>query len=142
MVHFFNILYNSYNYRIYIACTSLPMYWFFPESCKTSADVEIHQRSLEGVAREKLFKVMTPEYLFSEESDYNDNGDFRHFIVRRLAWQKGTFKTLKEKSEAKHKDNLTPQHRGQFRNRRVLDIAPKRTAPDDCPKFIHREDED
>lgn len=45
----------------------------------------VKEEALEGAAREKLIKVMTPEYLSSEESDYDDNGDFRHFIVRRLA---------------------------------------------------------
>lgn len=102
----------------------------------------VKEEVLEGAAREKLIKVMTPEYLSSEESDYDDNGDFRHFIVRRLAWQKGSFKTLKDKLEAQHKENLSPQHRRQLRNRKIMDIPSKRTAPEDCPKFIHREDED
>lgn len=102
----------------------------------------VKEEALEGVAREKIAKVMTPEYLSSEESDYDDNGEFRHFIVRRLAWQKQTFKTLKDKLEAKHKENLSPQHRRQLRSRRILTIPSKRTAPEDCPKFIRREDED
>lgn len=96
----------------------------------------VKEEVLEGAAREKLIKVMTPEYLSSEESDYDD------FIVRRLAWQKGSFKTLKDKLEAQHKENLSPQHRRQLRNRKIMDIPSKRTAPEDCPKFIHREDED
>lgn len=96
----------------------------------------------EGVTNKKLVKVMTLEYWSSEKSDYDDNGDFRHFIVQRLVWQKQTFKTLKDKLEAKHKENLSPQHRRQLRSRRILTIPSKRTASEDCPKFIRREDED
>uniref|UniRef100_A0A8W8MGC9 Uncharacterized protein n=1 Tax=Magallana gigas TaxID=29159 RepID=A0A8W8MGC9_MAGGI len=74
-----------------------------PESCRTLILRSMKEEAPEGVTKEKLVKVMTPEYLSSEESDFDDNGDFRHFIVRRLAWQKQTFKTLKDKLETKHK---------------------------------------
>uniref|UniRef100_A0A8W8MNW8 Uncharacterized protein n=1 Tax=Magallana gigas TaxID=29159 RepID=A0A8W8MNW8_MAGGI len=63
-------------------------------------------------------------------------------VAREKLAKKQTFKTLKDKLEAKHKENLSPQHRRQLRSRRILDIPSKRTALEDCPKFIRREDED
>ncbi|XP_062605106.1 uncharacterized protein LOC134266916 [Saccostrea cucullata] len=86
--------------------------------------------------RSKLMEVMTPEYLSSEESEEDEGGNFLHFKVRRLPWQRETFQRLKDKLEEAHKESLTPQHKRQLKKRVIDEDFSSRTAPDDCPKFV------
>lgn len=97
--------------------------------------------ALQGLKREKVMKVLTPDYLSSEESDINEEGEFQHFNVRRLPWQNERFRELKDKLEEVHKARLSPQHQRQLKARRVSMVPSKRKAPEDCPKFVRREEE-
>ncbi|XP_061190542.1 uncharacterized protein LOC133198468 [Saccostrea echinata] len=86
----------------------------------------LKDEALQGMEKDKLLKVMTPEYLSSEESEVDEDGEFRHFSVRRLPWQKDSFRALKDKLEATRVKKLTPQHRRQMKTRVILEI----------PKFV------
>ncbi len=53
-------------------------------------------------------KVFTRDYMSSEESEEDEAGEFSHFSVRLLPWQKEPFQTLKDRLEEIHKESLTP----------------------------------
>lgn len=57
--------------------------------------------------REKAIKVLTADHMSSEESEDDETGEFSHFNVRRLPWQKESFKTLKDDLEKIHQESLT-----------------------------------
>lgn len=101
----------------------------------------LKEDSLQGLNRDKVMKVLTPDYLSSEESDVDEQGDFQQFIVRRLPWQNERFQALKDKLEEVHKARLSPQHRRQLKARHVSMVPSKRQAPEDCPKFVRREED-
>ena len=90
-----------------------------------------------AISREKLLKVMEPEYLSEEESDLDEIGN-SFFKVRRFRWQRDTFRELKDHLEEVHRDQLTPQHQGQLKKREVMERFSSRGAPEDCPKFVRR----
>lgn len=58
--------------------------------------------------KERVIKVFTGDYMSSEESEEDEAGEFSHFSVRRLPWQKEAFQTLKDRLEEIHKESLTP----------------------------------
>ena len=51
--------------------------------------------------------MMEPECLSEEESDVDEDGKCI-FKVRRLRWQRDTFRELKDYIEEVHRDQLTP----------------------------------
>ena len=97
----------------------------------------VKEEALHGISRDKLLKVMEPEYLSSEESDLDEDGN-SFFKVRRLRWQRDTFRELKDHLEDVHREQLTPQHQAQLKKREVVERFSSRGAPEDCPKFVKR----
>lgn len=91
--------------------------------------------------REKVIKCLTADYMSSEESEEDEAGEFSHFNVRRLPWQKESFKTLKDDLEKIHQESLTPQHRRQLKKRKKSTTPSRRKAPEGCPKFVRREED-
>ena len=54
----------------------------------------VKEEALHGISRDKLLlKVMESEYLSSEESDLDEDGN-SFFKVRRLRWLRDTFREL------------------------------------------------
>nr|XP_022287035.1 uncharacterized protein LOC111099855 [Crassostrea virginica] len=97
----------------------------------------VKEEALHGISRDKLLKVMESEYLSSEESDLDEDGN-SFFKVRRLRWQRDTFRELKDHLEYVHRDQLTPQYQAQLKKREVVERFSSRGAPEDCPKFVRR----
>lgn len=91
--------------------------------------------------REKAIKVLTADHMSSEESEEDETGEFSHFNVRRLPWQKESFKTLKDDLEKIHQESLTPQHRRQLKKRKQSTTPLRRKAPEGCAKFVRREED-
>ncbi|XP_062578116.1 uncharacterized protein LOC134240013 [Saccostrea cucullata] len=77
----------------------------------------LKDEALQGMDKEKLLKVMTPDYLSSEESEMDEDGEVKHFV---------------DQLEEARVQRLTPQHKRQMKKRVVLDIPSKRlkTVPD------------
>ncbi|XP_062613914.1 uncharacterized protein LOC134275667 [Saccostrea cucullata] len=107
------------------------------QSLKTAKDDK-----LEGLDKKKLASVLSPEYMSSEESDVDSEGVFVSFKVRRLPWQTEAFKKVKDNLEEAHKSKLSPQHLRQVKKRRVVELPSMRPAPQGCPGFILREEEE
>ena len=92
---------------------------------------------LKSISRDKPLDMMEPENLSSEESDVDEDGN-GFFKVRRLRWQRDTFRELKDHLEEVRRDQLTPQHQGQLK-REVMERFSSRGAPEGCPKFVRRQ---
>uniref|UniRef100_K1QFW0 Uncharacterized protein n=1 Tax=Magallana gigas TaxID=29159 RepID=K1QFW0_MAGGI len=58
--------------------------------------------------KKKVMKVFTGDYMSSEDSEEDEAGEFSHFCVRRMPWQKEAFQNLKDRLEEIHKESLTP----------------------------------
>lgn len=69
--------------------------------------------------KEKVMKLFTADYMSSEENEEDDAGEFSHFNVRRLPWQKEVFQSLKDRLEEIHKENLIPQHKQQLKKKKL-----------------------
>lgn len=91
--------------------------------------------------KERVIKVFTGDYMSSEESEEDEAGEFSHFSVRRLPWQKEAFQTLKDRLEEIHKESLTPQHKRQLKKRKLSTTSSRRKAPEGCPKFVRRDED-
>lgn len=76
--------------------------------------------------KERVMKVFTGDYMSSEESEEDEAGEFSHFSVRRLPWQKEAFQTLKDRLEEIHKESLTPQHKRQLKNNKLATTSSRR----------------
>uniref|UniRef100_A0A8W8MF59 Uncharacterized protein n=1 Tax=Magallana gigas TaxID=29159 RepID=A0A8W8MF59_MAGGI len=62
----------------------------------------------EADAKAEDGKEQPGDYMSSEESEEDEAGEFSHFSVRRLPWQKEAFQTLKDRLEEIHNESLTP----------------------------------
>lgn len=91
--------------------------------------------------KEKVMKLFTADYMSSEESEEDDAGEFSHFNVRRLPWQKEVFQSLKDRLEEIHKENLIPQHKQQLKKRKLSTTPSRRKATEGCPKFVRTEED-
>lgn len=91
--------------------------------------------------KEKVMKLFTADYMSSEENEEDDAGEFSHFNMRRLPWQKEVFQSLKDRLEEIHKENLIPQHKQQLKKKKLSATPSRRKATEGCPKFVRTEED-